>query len=57
MTLGVLNECLNPFDFGTAEARNRPPNSLKEEFDSSSSKVAFVWYGLSTLVSIHTCPS
>ena len=40
LTLSVLNERLNAFDFGTAEARNRPPKSFKEKnFDSSSSKL------------------
>ena len=40
LTLSVLNERLNAFDFGTAEARNRPPKSFKEkDFDSSSSKL------------------
>ena len=36
----VLNEHLNAFDFGTAEARNQPPKSFKEkDFDSSSTKL------------------
>ena len=40
LTLSVLNERLNAFDFGTAEARNQPPKSFKEkDFDSSSTKL------------------
>ena len=31
LTLHVFNERLNAFDFGTAEARNRPPKSFKED--------------------------
>ena len=40
LTLSVLNEHLNAFDFGKAEASSRPPKPFKEkDFDSSSSKL------------------